>query len=192
MNVSTYIFGELSSGYTQYPDDNKKAVFNSAADFLRYSSMIAIRRDGNIVHYIYMREISSGQGDRHYLGLALEFNDIYCTDLSGLFSLFDETLIKIVLNGKIIEFNDNGDIVAKASRLNYESSEIDSISNSLYSAVQNLPRASFKKLPPVNYSIGKNEGIRLTDSSLSSDVTEALTVYNSEFFKLIYPKVVNI
>lgn len=180
MNVSTYIFGKLLSGYTQYPDDNKKILFKSvAADSIQAKSMIAIRRNGNLVHYIYLRLISSPDGDGRYLGLALELNDVYCNDLSKLFMLFDEALTRIVLNGKIVEFNDDGDIVAKASRMYYERTEIDRISNFLSSAIENIPTSSFKKLPPVNYSITANEVTILTESASAIEVAEALKVYHA-------------
>lgn len=178
MNVSTYIFGNLLSGYTQYPEDNKKTVFKSVADRIQSKTMIAIRRDGNLLRYIYTRKIKSSEGEGQYLGLALELNDVYCNDLSKLFILFDEALTKVVLNGKIIEFNDDGDIVAKTSLLYYERTEIERISNALSFAVEGLPSSLFKKLPPVNYSIGLNEGFRLTESASQADVSEALKVYN--------------
>lgn len=45
MNHSTYLFGEFGFGYTQYPDDYAKDIFNSVATNNEGKAQIAIRRD---------------------------------------------------------------------------------------------------------------------------------------------------
>ena len=178
MNGSVYIFGKLTSGYTQYPDDNKKTIFKKVADSIYSKAMIAIRRDGNLVYYIYSRKISDSQGEPQYIGLSLELNDIYCDDLLALFSLFDDSITKVVLTGKIVEFDDSGEIVAKTSSLYHEQAEVARISKDLLYAVESLPSMTFKKLPPINYSIGINEETNLTNNSFANEVANALKNYN--------------
>lgn len=178
MNGSVYIFGKLTSGYTQYPDDNKKTIFKKVADSIYSKAMIAIRRDGNLVYYIYSRKISDSQGEPQYIGLSLELNDVYCDDLSALFSLFDDSITKVVLTGKIVEFDDSGEIVAKTSSLYHEQAEVARISKDLLYAVESLPSMTFKKLPPINYSIGINEETNLTNNSFANEVANALKNYN--------------
>lgn len=179
MNSSVYLFGSLSSGYTQYPDDNKKSLFKSLADRIYTRDMIVVRRDGNLLYYVYARSISSGQTNSHYIGFSIELNGLYYNDVSSLFTLFEDAFTKVVLSGKFVEFNEDGDIVAKASQIHHEQGEVNRVVQSLLAHVENLPEANFKKLPPLNYSAGLNEGIHLSNTSSSAEVDNALIQYNA-------------
>ena len=178
MNASVYIFGKFKSGYTQYPEDTKKKIFISAAEYATSKTKIVIKRSGNLIYYIYSRKIKSFKEDTQSIGLALELNDAYTSDLSKMFSLFDEALTKLVLAGNIIEFNDEGDIVPKTESLYLESSEIENISNFLLQEVNHLTKDSFTKLPPVNYSIAAKARTRISDLSSPDEVESALNNYN--------------
>ena len=179
MNSSVYLFGSLSSGYTQYPDDNKKSLFKSVADRIYTKDMIAVRRDGSLLYYVYARSISSQHASSQYIGFAIELNGLYYNDISSLFTLFEDAFTKVVLSGKFVEFNDDGEIVAKASQIHHEQGEVNRVVQSLLSHVENLPVANFKKLPPINYSAGINEGVHLSDTSSALDVDNALIQYNA-------------
>lgn len=179
MNSSVYIFGSLSSGYTQYPDDNKRTLFKTVSDRIYSKDMIAVRRDGNLLYYIYARALYSQQSNSQYIGFAIELNGLYYNNLSLLFPLFEDAFTKVVLSGKFVEFNDDGEIVANTTQIHHDQGEVNRVSSSLLSSVEALSESGYKKLPPVNYSVGLNEGTHLTDKSSAEDVDNALLQYNA-------------
>lgn len=179
MNSSVYIFGSLSSGYTQYPDDNKRTLFKTVSDRIYSKDMIAVRRDGNLLYYIYARALYSQQSNSQYIGFAIELNGLYYNNLSLLFPLFEDAFTKVVLSGKFVEFNDDGEIVANTTQIHHDQGEVNRVSSSLLSSVEALSESGYKQLPPVNYSVGLNEGTHLTDKSSAEDVDNALLQYNA-------------
>ena len=179
MNSSVYIFGSLSSGYTQYPDDNKKALFRTVADRIYSKNMIAIRRDGNLLYYIYAHTVSSRQSSTRYIGFAIELNGLYYNDVSLFFPLFEDAFTKVVLSGKFLVFNDDGEIVANTEQIHHEQGEVNRVVRSLLLNVENLPNSGFRKLPPINYSAGINEGAHLSDKATAVDIDNALLQYNA-------------
>lgn len=179
MNSSVYIFGSLSSGYTQYPDDNKKVLFKTTANKIYSNNTIAVKRDGNLLYYIYAHAISSQQLNPQYIGLAIELNGLYYSDISFLFQLFEDTFTKIVISGKFVKFNDNGDIIANIEHFHHEQNEVNWIIESLSSSIVNLPESGFRRLPPINYSAGLNEQTHLSDKATIDDIDNALLQFNT-------------
>ena len=108
MNVSVYLFGEFNSGYSQYPDDYASSIFQKFSANAKSTTQIAIHRDGNLVYYGYIRKL---QQDR-YIGLCVVLNGLILKRIDGLFSLFENTISNLVTNGKLIHFNEHGDLVS--------------------------------------------------------------------------------
>ena len=177
MNSSVYIFGSLLFGYSQYPDDDKKRIFKTIAEDIG-NNMIAIRRDGNLLYYVYVHPLSSKQSNSQYIGFAIEFNGLYYNDVSLLFRLFEESFTNVVLSGKFVEFDNDGEIIANTSQFYYDQAEVNRVAKFLMSNVNNLPESGFRKLPPVNYSIGLNESAQLSDKSTIMDIDNALVQFN--------------
>ena len=53
MNYSIYIFGKLSSGYTQYPEDSSSIVLKNIYSHCKAPTQIVIHRDENLMYYCY-------------------------------------------------------------------------------------------------------------------------------------------
>ena len=99
LNVSTYIFGRFSSGYTQFPDDSKtRDIFGYAGNRLRAESQLYIHRDNAIIYYVFIRRLPAGK----YIGLCVVFNGIYITDLKRVFTIFEETIDYCATYGYLI------------------------------------------------------------------------------------------
>ena len=54
MNISVYLFGEFSVGYSQYPNDYAKIIFESFAKSAQATTQITIHRDGDLMYYGYI------------------------------------------------------------------------------------------------------------------------------------------
>ena len=151
MNASVYLFGEFNSGYSQYPDDYASSIFQKFSANAKSTTQIAIHRDGNLVYYGYIRKL---QQDR-YIGLCVVLNGLILKRIDGLFSLFENTISNLVTNGKLIHFNEQGDLVTCVEKLYLNQEEIDLLTESL--------RAGFKRfeaysatLPAVSYGTSKD------------------------------------
>ena len=151
MNASVYLFGEFNSGYSQYPDDYASSIFLKFSANAKSTTQIAIHRDGNLVYYGYIRKL---QQDR-YIGLCVVLNGLILKRIDGLFSLFENTISNLVTNGKLIHFNEQGDLVTSVEKLYLNREEIELLTESL--------RVGFKKfeaysapLPAVSYGTSKD------------------------------------
>ena len=151
MNVSVYLFGEFNSGYSQYPDDYASSIFQKFSANAKSTTQIAIHRDGNLVYYGYIRKLQQGR----YIGLCVVLNGLILKRIDGLFSLFENTISNLVTNGKLIHFNEQGDLVTCVEKLYLNREEIDLLTESL--------RAGFKRfeaysatLPAVSYGTSKD------------------------------------
>ena len=67
MNCSVYIFGELSSGYTQYPEDSSSHILNRLITNCKATTQLVIRRDDNLMYYSYVRKLENNK----YVGISI-------------------------------------------------------------------------------------------------------------------------
>lgn len=149
MNSSVYIFGNLSSGYTQYPDDESTSfIFQKFYTKAKATTQIAIRRDGNLMYYAYIRKLEQGK----YIALCVLLNGAVLTKFEGLFSLFENIISNLVTNGYLIKYNESGNLIANAEHLYMNQEEIDLVVESLKGGFDSM-QSTAMKLPPVNYAI---------------------------------------
>lgn len=169
MNHSTYIFGELDSGYTQYPDDSTKQILSLGVNKNAQTSITLCRAD-SLMYYIYVRQL---QGIDKYLGIAVAFNSLYTPSIKAFFACFEECFSNIILSGDILEFNENGDVVNKNIRLHNQKEAIDKIVRHLDLLIADS-KLTFEALPPRNYSISALEQATLAESASAADVRNAI------------------
>ncbi|MBR5688013.1 MAG: hypothetical protein IKX36_08655 [Prevotella sp.] len=151
MNSSVYIFGNLSKGYTQYPDEVYSAeVFQKLYSHARATTQIAIHRDGNLMYYAYIRKLDINK----YIGMCILLNNTMLTRFGKLFYLFENALSFLVTKGYLVKFDDYGNIVPNTDKLYLKTEEVKLIAESLKEGITNLQKKSFT-LPPVNYAVSK-------------------------------------
>ena len=92
MNSSTYIFGELSDGYTQYPEDSSSNLFKSIQSQCVAPSGLVIHRDENLMYYVYIRKIDK----KRFIGFAVVINGYYLPQIHRLFSIFEKGVEELV------------------------------------------------------------------------------------------------
>ena len=149
MNSSVYIFGNLSSGYTQFPDEeSSSSIFQQFNTLAKATTQITIHRDGNLMYYAYIRKLEQGK----YIGLCVLLNGIVLTQFDRLFSLFENVISNLVAKGYLIRYNEKGNLVANTSHLYMNREEIDLITESLKGGFENMQSATIK-LPPINYAV---------------------------------------
>lgn len=184
MNSSAYIFGQLSSGYTQYPDESTSSlIFQKFYLNAKATTQIAIHRDGDLMYYAYIRKLDTNK----YLGLCVLLNGIEATHFDGIFSFFEGVVSNLLTKGYLIKFDEFGNIIPNTERLYMKREEVEIVIATLVHGFDNN-RFVFKKLPSINYSVNKDSIKEFTIKDNQEDIiksshTNGFTyVYKSEGF----------
>lgn len=151
MNVSVYIYGQLSSGYTQYPADYTQNIFSNFQKHSQSTTQITIHRNGDLMYYGYLRKLE----ENRYIGLCAVINGKAITEISKLFGIFESTIESMVRNGYLIRFNDRGDIVSKVGKINEFDEDVYLIKEKLQNAFDMMENSSVI-LPAVSYGTSKD------------------------------------
>ena len=178
MNYSIYIFGKLSSGYTQYPEDSSSIVLKNLYSHCKAPTQIVIHRDENLMYYCYIRKL----GNSRYLGFCIVINGYYLSKIDGLFSLFENTIEKIVTQGVIIHFSEDGTLTTSIDNLRSEEEEVESLTESLRIGFEGLRKIS-KLLPQTDYSIAKDS---IKEHCISDGVQDIVRASYSYGFTYVY------
>lgn len=171
MNCSVYIFGELSSGYTQYPEDSSSHILNRLITNCKATTQLVIRRDDNLMYYSYVRKLENNK----YVGIAIAVNGYYIQHIQSLFALFENTIEKLVLQGSIICFSKDGNIIPTQKQLKEQEEDIDSITQNLAKDFNNAGQAC--KLPPVDYTVAKESVKEFNISDSKRDIVRSSYTY---------------
>ena len=180
MNLSVYIFGKLSTTYTQLPDDDASyAVFERVSSKMGAVTQLAVHRDGDLMYYTYLRKL----GKETFIGLCVLVNGVMVTDVAALFQAFENVISEMVIKGWLLKFDGKGSIVPKTTELYLGKEDFASVEALLSREFESL---SSRGLPPVDYSLGiDSEGIFSHDDNpsdiLKSSYSNAYTyVYKSK------------
>lgn len=176
MNISTYIFGSMGNGYSQYPNDYAQTIFQSIYTQSSAPTQIVVHREDKLIYYAYVRKLEAGQ----YIGLCVVLNSVMLTDFKEMFSIFENLITSLVVNGIILQFNDKGDIVSKASQLYTNQAEVSRVTDNLRNEFSKLENTS-KPLPPVSYGIAKNEKKTFSIGDNMNDIIKASVSFNYTF-----------
>lgn len=173
MNISTYIFGSFEKGYSQYPNDYTLSIFKNFYSYATSPTQIAVHREDRVMHYGYIRKLDGNK----YIGLCVVLNSVMLTDFKALFSAFEDVITYLVANGHILQFNEHGDIISKTDQLFKEQSDVSHVTDFLHQEIDKLQSKS-QLLPPINYSIARNEHRSFTIDDDANEITKASTAYS--------------
>lgn len=176
MNCNVYIFGELSSGYTQYPEDSSSHVLKKIYPFCKAPTQIAIRRDASMMYYCYIRKLN----DNKYFGLSIAVNGYYISRVDELFSLFENTIEKIAQQGSFIHFAKDGSLTTSTTMLKDEEEEIDTLSENLRRGFEAFG-SSTNTLPQVDYTVAKDSVKEFNALDDRRDIVRASYTYGYTF-----------
>lgn len=174
MNHSAYIFGNFELGYSQYPDDYTKSILQDPLFLPKAKTQIAIHKDGNLIYYAYYRTLNKGK----YIGLALVFNSVFFRDIKKLFNLFEDAITGMAVSGKIIEFDDSGELKPIATKLYLDKTEVDHVVQVLALSVNQLSPSDFKPLPSDNLSIDRTAVITISQDDFNKKSASFLSSHN--------------
>ena len=179
MNSSAYIFGQLSSGYTQYPDESTSlSLFQNFYSNAKATTQIAIHRDGDLMYYAYIRKLEQNK----YLGLCVLLNGIMATHFEGMFSFFESVISNLVTKGYLIKFDEYGNLISNTERLYMKREEVELVTETLIHGFDN-GKFNYTKLPPVDYAVNINS---IKEFSIKDNSSEILRSSHTNGFTYIY------
>ena len=144
MNISVYLFGEFSTGYSQYPIDYTSSIFNSFKDNAKADTQIAIHRERDLMYYAYLRKFESGK----HFGICCVLNGLMLMQVDGLFKLFESVMSMQIARGTFVRFTDDGSITTGSSATGNKD-EYQLLAEYLRTQLEKIQTAP---LPPVNYA----------------------------------------
>ncbi len=176
MNGSIYLFGELSSGYTQYPDDGSSDVFKTFYRNSKATTQIAIHRDRNFMYYGYIRKLH----DHKHIGICLVLHGVMIKDINTLFEVYEKTISDFVNKGDFIHLSKNGEIVAGVSELHRHE---ESIKLAIHKLSEDIENIETYQLPITDYSVSRDSS---KDFSFNDKAEEIARASHTFGFTYIY------
>ena len=175
INCSTYYFWKSEKGYYQYPMDYSEELFNSYSTSFKSASQIVVHRISDLMYYTYMRQVS--ERESFYIGISIVINGLETHNISSLFRLFEKVFEKIVVEEKILYFNNEGIIEFRETDINSNINYLDGLTLLIKEYV-NQGCSSFIDILPYNYSIGINDYAKISIDEGDHSVTECIQSNN--------------
>lgn len=179
MNSSVYLFGNLSSGYTQYPDEDfSYSIFQTFYQRAKSTTQIVIHRDGCLMYYCYIRKLEQNQ----YIGLCVLLNDAIIAGFENMFTLYEYAISNLAEKGYLIRYDEYGNLVANAEKLFKKLDEVELVTETLKRGFNNLAKSA-QELPPENFAVGRSSA---KSFSIEDDVSEILQSSYTNGYTYIY------
>lgn len=170
MNVSIYIFGEFTAGYSQYPSDYTTDIFQKFYKQSKAQTQLCIHRDGDIMYYAYIRKLA----DERYIGLCAVVNDLMLSNISSLFSLFERLISGMINRSELIMLDELGNISTNVTQLYLERETIEKLRHTLR---LQLDRQPTQELPTMSFSISRDSVKDFVIHDNAKDIIDASTKY---------------
>lgn len=167
MNFSTYIFGKLPGGYSQYPDDGCSTLLRDIYPRCNAPTQLVIHRDQSMMYYVYVRKLDAGR----YIGLAVVINGYYFTQINTLFSLFEKKIEELAAHGVVINYSPNGELTTSLQALNKEEEEVIWFINQLRAEIQKINTVG--RIPHVDYAVSIDSQKIFDEKDDNSAIAEA-------------------
>ncbi len=186
MNATFYLFGELSEGYTQYPDDYARQIFEHCIPADTTKARLVIHRHGELMYYIYVRPLDTSKdiGQKSSLGMCILLNGVMFTAIRKLYQLFEETFSSAMLQGVIIGPDNTGHEYARIAHLHEKLLEVERITRLLRQGMEAWSD-DFAKLPPPSYGISTDE---IKQVSLDCPESELVAMAHQYSHTVILPE----
>lgn len=174
MNI--YVFGELSGGYTQYPNDLTSGILRKLYPRARARTQVAIHRDGNLMYYCYIRKLE----EKQYLGFCVAMTGSLITDVKGLFGKFEKAIEIAADKGSIIHYDDYGKLTTSLGKLYDESEDVTVLiqkTKELFAPHEE----NAVKLPPTDFSVSQDSLINYNVNDDNDDIVKSSYTFGYTF-----------
>jgi len=177
MNFSIHLFGINNGRFIQHPSDGNAELLRQCAEATEKGATLTIRRSGTLVHYIYVRDISSSDSQQCVMGICIIFNGVYVNDLQTLSKTFESILSQIVMTGKLLKVNKDGSIAYNVLNFSDKRQDVEQIESYIKAtAEESLCRYSVQFRQNFSGQIGTKTLPLKTDSREIIATTERFNI----------------
>ncbi len=182
--ATVYFFG---TNIAPSQEDYTKDIFRAFLAKARNECQICIHRKDNYLHYAYLRRISHGT----YFGICVVLGRIY-DDIGNMFSIFDNLFTAMVSGGELLTA-----VRKDVIRLAVTSFAQESVARNEYAQqlINNLSLSSrtTTALPPVDFSIAKNDCIELSiEQDTKQNILDATKRYVNLYIVKRYAEIAKV
>lgn len=174
--MTIYVFGEFSSGYTQYPNDIQHEVFQQIITEAKADTQVVIHRDDNLMYYCYLRKFSENK----CIGFCVLLSGTYVEQVFSTFGIFEKQIENIAYRGNILHLDSEGNLTSSLRQLYEQPEEINLITDEITRLFQKLADKK-NNLPPSDYSVASQSAVTFSLEDESDDV-----LYSSYTFGYTY------
>lgn len=121
-----YIFGEDKSTYFQFPEDGRKDFLNSFCTETTDNTKLSINRKASITDYLYCKKLNESSKK---IGMCISLNKAYFNDINTVLNLFETLFLEILSAGKILQFDNQGNIEFTSSEFSTLQPEIERLNS---------------------------------------------------------------
>ena len=151
MTFDIAYFADLGGGLTSYPTDgHMQQVFRDLLAQAKNKVQIAVQRDGNLLHYGYIRQV----GRKGLWGICVSCPAVVC-DMVKWFNHMDNAFQHFVTNGVIVHFSNDGELILANTCLPDERMHLDMFTDDLLSRLTNDKSLKYSELPAASVAISK-------------------------------------
>ena len=179
MLTQVYFFRKTGSrSYSQYPTDFTHGMFSDMLKKATNKLQVAVHRDGNLLYYGYMRQMSDGG----VLGICIAADRIF-NDMERLFTLCDEVVEHLTTKGIVLYLSEGGKVNISPEELSAEHENLEIEANTLIASLEKK-RVSTTELPPQDFTVSIHDDVRLSLEGGSSTIVDALKRYTNIYIAI--------
>ena len=147
MNTTIYLLGKFDGRITSNVTDYTSSIFENFINKANAETQLIIHRSSDIMSYGYVRRIQDG----NLFGICVQLNGMFCSNIDGLFDLFENTIANITIKGELLKLNREGNLVAEIKDFTQHAEVISRVINQCSNDFS-LLMSSCQQLPPINFN----------------------------------------
>ncbi|MDO4801000.1 MAG: hypothetical protein Q4A15_02420 [Prevotellaceae bacterium] len=173
MKPIVYFFGTLPNGFSSYPQDHTKKIFEGFVSKSKNISQIVLHRKDNLLYYGYVRKMSKDK----YFGICICVDCIY-NDINYLFEVFDDIYALMIKKGDILKIGSNRVVEWATPNFVLEIVAITEYTRQIVNMLD-VSERNTQPLPPINFSISINDCLSLSIEDSQDEIIDATKRYTN-------------
>jgi hypothetical protein len=173
MTLNIAYFADLGAGLTSYPTDgHMQQVFNDMLSQAKNKVQIAVQRDGNLLHYGYMRQVGAGK----FFGICVSMPGVVC-NMARWFHHFDHAYSSLVIKGAVVHFYSNGELKIANNSLPSEKQQLELLTDALLAGIHSDKSLKYAPLPTASIAVSRQTVAKHSLEEGSETIQRSLEKY---------------
>lgn len=151
MTFDIAFFADLGGGLTSYPTDgHMQQVFRDLLAQAKNRVQIVAQRDGNLLHYGYIRQIGIGKK----FGICVSMPYVIC-NMSKWFNHLDNAYASLVVKGSVVNLYSNGELRITNNNLPAEKQQLELLMDAIKASINADKTIKYAPLPTASISVSR-------------------------------------